>query len=75
MTPIPQRVSVFTLFLRRAPIFDPRFYAPAFRLQSSKRLECVMDLVFIVLALGLWGLLALLVRGFEKLQAPGGRQS
>jgi len=33
-----------------------------------------MDIVFLVVAAGLWGLMALLVRGFEKLEKPtGGR--
>ena len=34
-----------------------------------------MDWVFVVLALALWALLALLVRGFEKLQPSAGRPS
>ncbi len=33
-----------------------------------------MDFVFIAIAAALWGVMALLVRGFEKLQPPeGGR--
>ena len=31
-----------------------------------------MDVVFVTAVAGLWGLMALLVRGFEKLEKPAG---
>lgn len=34
-----------------------------------------MDLVFIAAAIGLWGVMAWMVVGFEKLAKPKGKQS
>lgn len=34
-----------------------------------------MDIVFIAIAAGLWGLMVLLVRGFKKLEKPAGGRS
>lgn len=34
-----------------------------------------MDIVFVAASLGLWGLMVLLVRGFQKLERPQGGRS
>ena len=66
--------SGFTLSIRRAPHSLHRFYLSLSRLPPSKPIGVEMDIVFLLAAAGLWGLMALLVTGLRKLERPqGGR--
>lgn len=66
--------SPFTPFLYRRSQSLPCFYGRAFKLVCRSFLEIQMDIVFIVGIGLLWGVMALLVVGFRKLERPpGGR--
>ena len=64
---------MFTLFLQPTAQSHPCFYTH-FSILCSIHLnqEWCMDMVFLAAAGALWGVMVLLVWGFEKLEVPAG---
>ncbi|MEP6965780.1 MAG: hypothetical protein ABI845_09850 [Polaromonas sp.] len=68
--------AVFTLSLYRRHHFHPRFYTRKPKLPSSFLWGSgLMDIIFVLGGTLLWGVMALLVLGFKKLEKPQGGRS
>ncbi|SFU78785.1 hypothetical protein SAMN05216350_105114 [Polaromonas sp. YR568] len=68
-------LDFYTFFIPATPLSSPFLHAESDTFSIVIRWRKIMDLAFILGAASLWGVMVLLVWGFQKLEKPEGGRS